>query len=129
MGAMFRRGVTRFLVADLPRGLFSHRRRTRSRPGGVLAALDCILLLVGPAGGGAGGIHTAGTPRALGEDGVPRPEGAPDGQGGAVALPDGSEEPAGNARTAGIVLLAAAAVAVMLTGALTNRRRRSRQLT
>ncbi len=92
-------------------------------PGGGVRAPDGA----GPAGT-AGRTQSPGAAGAPGEDGVPRPLGAPDGQGGAIALPDGADEPAGQARTAG-VLLAAAAVAVMLTGAGANRRRRSRQLT
>jgi hypothetical protein len=92
---------------------------------------------VGTAGGGVGApeggrdvgtMHNRGTAPVLTDDGVPRPAETPDGQGGAIAVPAGSEDPVGNGRTAGIVLLAAGAIAAMATGAGMNRRRRSRQL-
>lgn len=86
-----------------------------------------------PAGAAGGVTDPAGTPvgdgrglapvAAAGADTqlVSRPDGAPDGQGGAVALPEAGQGSAENGRMTGLVLLGAAAV--MTAGAGIKRRR------
>lgn len=96
--------------------------------GGVVEAADAAGSTGSRAGSGSGGRPTdAAEEGAVVDDGVPRPEGAPDGQGGAIALSD-DEEPAGNGWAAVIAVIAIVAVVVMLAGARASRRRRSREL-